>query len=369
MSRASGMSDFAGGTRDELGSARRRGEQGRGLARERLRGREPAQERIELREALSELRAGLRDALPGRSPESGVESEPSLLEQASDYSGMDRFFSLFDELRSELASLSASEQRAEVDAFGMDYDALARSQGVLDLLFDRYWRVQVSGMEHLPAQAPCLLVSNRSGLLPYDGLMLAHAIHRARPDWPRARFLVADWLMTLPFVQPGLTRLGGVRACPENADRLLRMGRPVIAFPEGLKGAAKPFRYRYRLQRFGRGGAIRSALKARVPLVPVAVVGAEEAHPILFKSDSPLSRAFGIPFVPVTPTFPWLGPLGLVPLPTRWRIVIGAPMALPQLEDGTADHDLEISRLNETLRARVQGLVDGALADRDSPWQ
>ncbi len=351
-------------------------------------GREMAETAAEeLREALSELRAGIRSVLvePAYATTTGSEMEPDqppVSEPAveptspapeepratgSEPLGMERFFALFDELRAELSNLSASERLAEVDEFGMDLDLLIRVQRLLDLLFDHYWRVQVSGIEHLPRAAPCLLVSNRSGLLPYDGLMLAQAIGRARPDWPRARFLVADWLMTLPFAQPGLTRLGGVRACPENADRLLRMGSPVIAFPEGAKGAAKVFRDRYRLQRFGRGGAIRSALGARVPLVPVAIVGAEEAHPILFKSDSALSRALGLPFVPVTPTFPLFGPLGLLPLPTRWRIAIGEPMALPEIAMG-AGQDLEISRLNEILRARVQSLLDGALADRDSPW-
>jgi len=342
-------------------------------------GREMAETAAEeLREALSELRAGIRGVLvePGPEPEPAPSAETafgstgSVSEgpgDASDPIGMDRLFALFDELRAELSNLSASERRAEVDEFGMDLDLLVRVQRLLDLLFDHYWRVEVRGIEHLPRAAPCLMVSNRSGLLPYDGLMLAHAVGRARPDWPRARFLVADWLMTLPFAQPGLTRLGGVRACPENADRLLRMGNPVIAFPEGAKGAAKVFRDRYRLQRFGRGGAIRSALSARVPLVPVAIVGAEEAHPILFKADSALSRALGLPFVPVTPTFPLLGPLGLLPLPTRWRIAIGEPMPLPEIAMGPGQ-DLEISRLNEILRARVQELLDGALADRESPW-
>ena len=358
-----------------------------GIAMEDI-GRELAETAAEeLRDALSELRAGIRSVLvePAAEPAARTRAEPepppgaesafasprSASEEPGDVSepiGMDRLFALFDELRAELASLSASERRAEVDEFGMDLDLLVRVQRLLDLLFDHYWRVQVRGIEHLPRAGPCLLVSNRSGLLPYDGLMLAHAIGRARPAWPRARFLVADWLMTLPFAQPGLTRLGGVRACPENADRLLRMGSPVIAFPEGAKGAAKVFRDRYRLQRFGRGGAIRSALAARVPLVPVAIVGAEEAHPILFKSDSALSRALGLPFVPVTPTFPLLGPLGLLPLPTGWRIAIGEPMPLPEIAMGPGQ-DLEISRLNEILRARVQDLLDGALADRESAWQ
>jgi len=265
--------------------------------------------------------------------------------------------------------VSASPRSGEVDEFGLDQDALVQARGLFEFLFDRYWRVRVSGEENLPIDGPCLFVSNRSGLLPYDGLMLTHALQRARPRWSRPRFLVADWLMTLPFAQPRLARLGGVRACPDNAERLLRGGHSVIAFPEGVKGAAKVFRDRYRLQRFGRGGAIRSALRMRVPLVPVAIVGAEEAHPILFKSDSLATRVLGLPFLPVTPTFPLLGPLGLLPLPTRWRISIGEPMTMPELQAGDSADELEISRLNEILRARVQALIDGALADRESAWR
>jgi 1-acyl-sn-glycerol-3-phosphate acyltransferase len=346
-------------------------------------------EASELREALLDLRTEIRGVLAERVER---DAPPSRLASASDcrsaedvsesattrgssdpLAGLppevdpprgERFFSIFDELRSQLSGLSASPRSGEVDEFGLDRDALAQARGLLDFLFDRYWRVAVAGEAHLPSEGPCLFVANRSGLLPYDGLMLAHALERARPGWPRPRFLVADWLMTLPFAQPRLARLGGVRACPENAERLLLQGHSVIAFPEGVKGAAKVFRDRYRLQRFGRGGAIRSALRTRVPLIPVAIVGAEEAHPILFKSDSVATRAFGLPFLPVTPTFPLLGPLGLLPLPTRWRISIGEPMSLPDLQGDESADELEVARMNEMLRARVQSLLDGALSDR-----
>ena len=191
--------------------------------------------------------------------------------------------------------------------------------------------MSLAGIENLPDSGPCLLVANHSGLLPYDGLMLAHAIERSHPSGERPRFFVADWLITLPFVQSYLARLGGVRACRENAERLLESKRFVIAFPEGVKGAAKVFRERYRLKRFGpRRRACASRSRAGVPLVPVGIVGAEEAHPILFKWTTP-ARAMGLPFLPVTPTFPLLGPLGFLPLPTKWVIRIGEPLALGHL--------------------------------------
>jgi hypothetical protein len=199
---------------------------------------------------------------------------------------------LVDELRHRISTFGMSERSAAVDEFGMDEVALDRSRSLLDFLQHRYWRIDVRGREHLPQETGCLYVANRSGLLPYDGLMLSHLVEGLHPQGDRPRFLVADWLITLPFVQPYLARLGGVRACRENADRLLRTGRSVVAFPEGAKGAAKVFGERYRLKRFGRGGVVRAAIEGEVPLVPVGIVGAEEAHPILFKTHT-LARSIG----------------------------------------------------------------------------
>ena len=275
--------------------------------------------------------------------------------------------SSFTDLRRRMSAFGMSERSGEVDEFGMDELVLRRVRPLLDLLHDRYWRVDVDGEQRLPEAGPCLLVANHSGILPYDGLMLAHAVERARPKAPRPRFLVADWLITLPFVQPYLARLGGVRACRENAERLLGAGRFVIAFPEGVKGAAKVFRERYRLKRFGRGGVVRVALESGVPLVPVGVVGAEEAHPILFKWHTP-ARALGLPFLPVTPTFPLLGPLGVLPLPSKWVIRIGEPIALDHLEPDAASDELLVSRLTEELRSQIQSLVEIGLSDRESTW-
>ena len=153
----------------------------------------------------------------------------------------------------------------------------------------------------------------------------------------------------------------------ENAERLLGSGRFVIAFPEGMKGAAKVFRERYRVKRFGRGGVIRVALESGVPLVPVGVVGAEEAHPVLFKWHT-AARTLGLPFVPVTPTFPLLGPLGALPLPTKWVIRIGEPLALRHFAADAARDELLISRLTADLRERIQGLIDAGLAARESIW-
>jgi len=274
---------------------------------------------------------------------------------------------LYADVRRRFGTFGMSERSGEVDEFGMDEVVLRRARRVLDLLYDQYWRVSLAGVENLPASGPCLIVANHSGLLPYDGLMLAHGIERSHASGERPRFFAADWLITLPFMQSYLARLGGVRACRENAERLLESKRFVIVFPEGVKGAAKVFRERYRLKRLGRGGVLRIAIENRVPLVPVGIVGAEEAHPILFKWTTP-ARALGLPFLPVTPTFPLLGPLGFLPLPTKWVIRIGEPLALGHLAPESAADELLISRLTENLRTQIQSLVDVGLAERESVW-
>lgn len=311
--------------------------------------------------ALRDLRREIRERAGSLGRREAFETPSSELPRKFDW------LDAFEELRSRLAAFGMVERSGEVDEFGMDAATLDRSRVLFDFLLDRYFRVEVLGLDAVDPNVANLLVANRSGLLPYDGLLLAHAIERWHPRGARPRFLVADWLITLPFAQPTLARLGGVRACRENADRLLRRGHSVIAFPEGLKGASKVFAERYALKRFGRGGVIRAAVENRVPLVPVGIVGAEETNPILFKAHAP-ARALGLPFLPVTPTFPWLGPAGLLPLPTKWIVNVGEPLPLDDLEVGALDDELLLSRLTEELRACIQDLVNEALERRDSVW-
>jgi 1-acyl-sn-glycerol-3-phosphate acyltransferase len=312
-----------------------------------------ARQDAELQAALDGLRREIRTRFP---------VERDSVAHVEDIDWME----LFQSIRRRATAIGMSERSGEVDEFGMDEVVLRRAQPLLDLLYDRYWRVDLYGADSLPS-GPYLLVANRSGLLPYDGIMLAHGLARARPDAGRLRFLVADWLITLPFAQASLARMGGVRACRENAVRLLSSGHPIVAFPEGAKGATKVFRERYRLKRFGRGGVVRVALESGVPLLPVGIVGPEEAHPILFKWNTP-ARMAGLPFLPVTPTFPLLGPLGALPLPTKWIVRIGEPVSLEHLEPDASSDELLVSRITEELRRDVQRLVDLGLADRPSVW-
>ena len=184
-----------------------------------------------VREALDELRRDIRRRLPvsvSAGQGDAIDAPPAWVE-------------LVSLMRSQLASLGMRERSGEIDALGLDPNTLARFAPWLDFLVDHYWRVTLSGADHLPRQGPCLLVANHSGLLPWDGLVLAHLLAREL-DGERPRFFVADWLMTLPFAMPTLTRLGGVRACRENAEWLLHDERFAIVFPEGAKGATKVFR-------------------------------------------------------------------------------------------------------------------------------
>jgi 1-acyl-sn-glycerol-3-phosphate acyltransferase len=309
-------------------------------------------------EALAGLRAEIRRRV---APARGEDAEAAAPEEPES-PGFD-WVALVEDLRRRLGQFGMRERSGEVDDFGLDPETIRSARPLLDFLRRRWWRVEVVGLEHVPDDRAVLFVSNHSGLLPWDGLLLAETVAAAHGEKQRPRFLIADWLITLPFVQPALAKLGGVRACRENAERLLGAGLSVVAFPEGVKGAAKSFRDRYRLQRFGRGGAVRLALAADVPIVPVAIVGAEEAHPILFKVETP-ARALGLPFLPVTPTFPWLGPLGALPLPSKWVISFGEPLADAKRGPEAAADDLLVARLTEELRSEVQRLVKEALRIR-----
>ena len=162
-----------------------------------------------------------------------------------------------------------------------------------------------------------------------------------------------------------MRRVGGVPASPHNAARLLRQDELVMVFPEGIKGTGKPFSERYRLQRFGRGGFVEVALRTGSPLVPVAVVGSEEIYPKLGESQV-LARATGAPFVPITPTFPWLGALGLVPLPCRWRIEFCPPIDLSEYGPEAADDRRVVFDLSEQVRETIQDTIYENLVKRGS---
>jgi 1-acyl-sn-glycerol-3-phosphate acyltransferase len=260
--------------------------------------------------------------------------------------------------------LGMRNRSEQVDDFGLDPTYEARVQPLFELLYQRYFRVETVGLEHIPGSGRALLIGNHSGTIPFDGVMLKTAIGLHHPARRAMRWLAEDFVFHFPFLGAFMNRIGAVRACQENAQRLLAQESLLAVFPEGIQGIGKLYRERYRLQRFGRGGYIKLALRTGTPIVPVAIVGGEETYPLLLKLTK-LAKPLGVPFVPVTPLFPWLGPVGLLPLPSRWRISVGAPIAeLAEYGPADAEDPIVVNRLNERVRHAIQELLDSALTAR-----
>jgi 1-acyl-sn-glycerol-3-phosphate acyltransferase len=256
-------------------------------------------------------------------------------------------------------------QRA--DEFGLDRAFEDFVAPPFVFLYRHWWRVETRGLDNVPASGPALIVANHSGaLFPYDGAMLKVALRFEHPAARELRPLVHDFVFRAPLLASLMTRVGGVRASPENGERLLRRGEVVAVFPEGLRGMQKRFAKRYRLQHFGRGGFAALALKTGAPIVPAAVIGAEETYPLLGTWEWP-AKLLDLPYFPLTPTFPWLGPLGLVPLPSKWILRFGEPIDGDPLASDAADSE-STQRLAEEVRETIQRMVDETLRERGAAF-
>ncbi len=253
-----------------------------------------------------------------------------------------------------------------VDDFGYDEDFTTNVfYPVLRPLYRHWFRVEVRGIENIPDTGGALLVSNHSGTVAYDSLMIQLAVHDEHPKHRVMRALGADFVFQTPFVGTIARRSGSTLAAGEDAERLLTAGELVGVFPEGFKGIGKPFSERYKLQRFGRGGFVSAALRAGVPIIPCSVVGAEEIAPIIGNMNT-LARLLGVPYLPVTPTFPLLGPLGAVPLPSKWIIEFGAPIHTDGYEDGAAEDPMLVFDLTDQVRETIQQTLYTLLMQRRS---
>jgi len=250
----------------------------------------------------------------------------------------------------------------DVDEFGFDPEfnrtlllPFARA------FYERWFRVELFGLENVPDQGGALIVANHSGTLPIDGIMLSVAMHdHLHRD---LRLLGADLVYQVPVLGHLSRKAGHTLACQADAARLLAKDELVGVFPEGFKGVGKPFADRYKLQRFGRGGFVETALRANVPIIPCAIVGAEEIYPKL-ADLKPLARLLGLPYFPVTPTFPLLGFGGLVPLPSKWMIQFGEPIPMDEYDATAADDPMTVFNLTDHVRESVQQMLYDTLLRR-----
>ena len=259
---------------------------------------------------------------------------------------------------------------------GRGLDDWGRSENVFSLLepvlnfYYRYWfRVEQEGIENVPSEGGALLVSNHSGALPPDAPMIMQALRNETPAARPLYMLGENWFKGYPGVGMLANKIGMVSAHPANAQRLLHdEGRLVLVFPEGQKGTRKLYWQRYRLRRFGRGGFVKTALRAGVPVVPIAVVGAEEAMPI-FAHVPMLQRLTGLIYFPVNHAFPHLGlAAGLFYMPAKFKIRFLEPVHFDGYGPEDAD-DLElVQSLAEGVRQRIQSEVDKMIAARTSVW-
>jgi len=251
-----------------------------------------------------------------------------------------------------------------VDEFGFDphlNDAIFLP--LLRVFFNSWFRVEVSGIENLPESGAALVVANHAGVLPFDGLMTAVAVHDKHPTHRDLRLLAADMVFDMPMLGQAARKAGHTMACTADAHRLLAAGELTAVFPEGYKGLGKHFKDRYKLQRFGRGGFVGAALRTKAPIVPCSIVGSEEIYPMIADVKL-LARLFGLPYFPVTPFFPLAGPAGMVPLPSKWHIQFGEPIETADYDESAADDPMITFELTDQVRETIQQTLYQLLANR-----
>ena len=254
-----------------------------------------------------------------------------------------------------------------VDEYGFDQEITQRFfMATLRPIAEKWFRIEVRGAENIPATGGALVVSNHSGTIPVDGLMTMVKIHDETGRFLRP--LGADLVFKMPFVSTMARKSGATLACNEDAERMLSGGELVGVWPEGFKGIGKPYSDRYKLQRFGRGGFVAAALRTGVPIVPLSVVGAEEIYPLVGNVPS-LARLLGLPYIPITPFFPLLGPLGLVPLPSKWLLEFGEPIRTDELDEGAADDPMLVFNVTDQVRETIQQTLYTLLMQRQSVFR
>lgn len=254
----------------------------------------------------------------------------------------------------------------EVDEFGYDRELTDKVLSApLRPLYSKWFRVETRGLENIPDNGGALIVANHSGTVAIDSLMTSLALLDHHPARRQLRMLGANLVFQMPLVGEYARKSGSTLACAPDAERLLNKGELVGVWPEGFKGIGKPYSERYKLQRFGRGGFVAAALRTKTPIIPCAIVGAEEIYPIVANAKT-LARIMGVPYFPITPTFPLLGPLGLVPLPSKWIIEFGEPIYTDDFPDNAADDPMLVFNLTDQVRETIQQTLYKLLVQRRS---
>ena len=260
----------------------------------------------------------------------------------------------------------------ETDRQVNDWGRSERVEGLLDKtvvdFFYNYWfRAEVEGVENVPSSGGGLLVSNHSGALPPDAAMIAKAIKEEHPHPRPLNITVEHFFKGYPGFSMLIPKIGCVAAHPANVQRLLYDEQQlVLVFPEGRKGTEKLYKDRYKLRRFGRGGFVEAAMRAQAPIVPVCVVGAEESAPI-FAQVNVLQKLTGLIYFPLTPTFPWLGPLGMLGyLPAKFKLRFLEPLYFE--EERMWEDKALVQTVAHEIRARIQENVLDMLKTRKSVW-
>lgn len=270
----------------------------------------------------------------------------------------DTLSELNEEIAARLQRMPTRLNEYGYDPWGLDVDTMRRSLVITTLLYRQYFRVETHGIENLP-DGRVMVISNHAGQVALDAAMIGTATILEREPPRILRGMGEYWLPTVPFVNLLMSRTGSVVGTPKNCTDLLRIEEAVIAFPEGIRGMNKLFSERYRLQRFG-SGFMRLALATKSPIVPVAVVGSEEQAPSIANLKG-LGRLLGMPAFPITLTFPLLGPLGLLPLPVKYRIYFGRPI---RFEGDPDDEDAVIDRKVARVVDAIQSMLDRGLRER-----
>jgi 1-acyl-sn-glycerol-3-phosphate acyltransferase len=333
--------------------------------------RNQADTSAETRDLMADLLRLIRENLARMAPEQLSRAATMIRENvSSDYLDPDFWRGVGMVLQyqiNEITSLIQRRRRGEytTDTFGMDAELVELVRPFSGFMYRSYFRVSTQGIENVPSMGRALLAANHSGVLPWDGVMIASAVLEEHAAARLARVLYGPSVLALPGLARALETFGQVSDTSANVLRLLEDDQLACVFPEGMNGLGKLFRARYKLARFRRSGSVALALQTGAPIVPVAVVGAEETYPMLADAQ-PLAQMLRLPFFPITPLFPWLGPLGLIPLRTKWAIDFGEPISTTEYGPDAANDPLLVSRLCEQLRERIQSMIDQQLAARAS---